>query len=681
MEAELGDSLRRELCWFALGGSELNSCHRGVVWIAAAALVVFAAPPLVYGQPGNDDFANAIQIAGSSGQAAGSNRSATSESAEPIHAGVGGGASVWWRWAAVETGVARFETSGSSFDTVIAVYLGNTVRSLTNVAANDDFNDVASQVFFPTEAGTTYFIAVDGYESDTGDIALRWKQPPPVPNDRFADSVVIGGAAGQVFGTNEGATREAGEPLQADFGAGHSVWWSWTPAARRRAVFSTLGSDFDTVLGVYTGLAVDQLTHIVTNDDFGDLHSMVFFTAEAGTTYHVVVDSFEGEMGTVQLSWRTEAPLPELACAEARSDLADARVARPILYGEDDRHEIFAESSPRIVDAWRATGALVHLSALQDNGDETWTLTGPTLQRSLFACQDERFGNQPLIARCSGFLVRSDMIATAGHCVFEALNDYRFVFGFRMLDPSTVVCTVPDELVYKIDSVVAQSLDEASGSDWALLQLTERVTHTDPLRLRPSGTIAEGAEVLVIGHPIGLPAKIADGARVLDNSRPAFFATDLDAYGGNSGSAVFNSETLEVEGILVRGELPEFVVDGECRRSRICQPGECRGEEVTRVSEFAELVARPRFVRGDANQDASINITDPIFTLNFLFASGAPPPCDDAADVDDDGRVSFGDPVRLLNGLFSSQSIPEPTQVCGSDPTDDALDCTRQGCD
>jgi hypothetical protein len=70
---------------------------------------------------------------------------------------------------------------------------------------------------------------------------------------------------------------------------------------------------------------------------------------------------------------------------------------------------------------------------------------------------------------------------------------------------------------------------------------------------------------------------------------PAFFVANLDTYGGNSGSPVFNSETHKVEGILVRGET-DFTTIGACTVSMRCPNTGCRGEDCTRITEFAHLI-------------------------------------------------------------------------------------------
>jgi hypothetical protein len=81
------------------------------------------------------------------------------------------------------------------------------------------------------------------------------------------------------------------------------------------------------------------------------------------------------------------------------------------------------------------------------------------------------------------------------------------------------------------------------------------------------------------------------------------------------------------------------------------------------------------FIRGDANLDGVLNITDPVRTLNGLFA-GQGIPCEDASDANDDGRVNITDPVATLGHLFQGASAPPaPFPDPGPDPTPDDLTC------
>jgi hypothetical protein len=82
------------------------------------------------------------------------------------------------------------------------------------------------------------------------------------------------------------------------------------------------------------------------------------------------------------------------------------------------------------------------------------------------------------------------------------------------------------------------------------------------------------------------------------------------------------------------------------------------------------------FVRGNANGDANFDLSDGVFTLNFLFNGGAEPPCLDAADTTDDGEVDLSDSVYSFNALFLGGPPPSlPYPGLGVDPTVDVLDC------
>ena len=125
--------------------------------------------------PANDDFADATAITGESGTANGTTANATREEDEPWHNNGEESGSVWWRWTAPKDGEAHFDTQGSGFDTVMAVYTGDSLDSLTPIDANDDAGEYVrwSRCTFAATEGTTYHVAVAGY-SATGDIVLNW---------------------------------------------------------------------------------------------------------------------------------------------------------------------------------------------------------------------------------------------------------------------------------------------------------------------------------------------------------------------------------------------------------------------------------------------------------------------------------------------------------------------------
>jgi subtilisin family serine protease len=269
--------------------------------------VVFA----IIQPPPNDAFTNAIVLDSGGGTVNGTSRNATREAVEPVHCEVGGGKSVWWRWTAPQNQITTISTLGSGFDTVLAVYKGNSVGALTNVVCNDEVpaGFFTSEVIFQAVAGTTYRIAVDGYIGDEGDIVLTLSQAPAITNDNFASRTPINGVNQIIRSSNFGATVEGPEPFHCGNAGGASVWWSWIAPSNVSVILSTAGSTYDTILAVYTGSSLGGLSGVTCNDDHLPpfvLVSEVSFNATAGTTYQIAVEGygngFVAAVGSLTLS-------------------------------------------------------------------------------------------------------------------------------------------------------------------------------------------------------------------------------------------------------------------------------------------------------------------------------------------------------------------------------------------
>ncbi len=481
------------------------------------------------------------------------------------------------------------------------------------------------------------------------------------------------------------------------------------------------------------------------NDDCGlgnvDQSCLSVFL-EAGT-YFIYVNSFAGgETGpySLQLSCvcpRSGTPLmadPEEGASEVAIDtflswngaalpLAGGAVVRKTVYGTDDRLDEFQVTDPRIRSVGDSTVAIVSRSALTLNQDGTYSLPKETLamqyQRDWGRplCDDEPFRGQPTASVCSGFLVAPDVVATAGHCITSSQEcaDFAFIFGFVMLDRTTPVVRVDASQVYSCSEIIAR---QANHADWGLMRLDRAVTDHAPLPIRRSGVITDNRKVMVIGHPLGLPRKYAGGQQttVRDNTNPLIFQANLDVYGGSSGSAVFDADSLQVEGILVAGNV-DFREDGLCDRSVVCPDatGCPEWEGSTRTTLFSgllptfdlylgtsaetlELIASnlpvpwyqpelleaerryywkvearnqcavdegpvwsfttaaagtPFLRRGDCNDDGKVNVADATCALDWLFGGGQQPDCLAALNTNGDADVNLVDAVYLLLFLFS----------------------------
>ena len=159
--------------WSFTGWSDGNAMASRTILVPAGGVSVTAN----FSATSNDMFSGSQPLFGASGTVSQNNLYATLESGEPAHAGVLCGASVWFDWTAPVDGQAVFDTLQSNFDTVLAVYTGNSVDALTAVASNDDYGSgTQSRVSFTAKAGVRYRIAVAGYHSATGTIVLAYNQ-------------------------------------------------------------------------------------------------------------------------------------------------------------------------------------------------------------------------------------------------------------------------------------------------------------------------------------------------------------------------------------------------------------------------------------------------------------------------------------------------------------------------
>lgn len=84
---------------------------------------------------------------------------------------------------------------------------------------------------------------------------------------------------------------------------------------------------------------------------------------------------------------------------------------------------------------------------------------------------------------------------------------------------------------------------------------------------------------------------------------------------------------------------------------------------------------QPLFLRGDANGDGAVNISDAI-TIVLVAIQSHPVDCLDASDADDSGRVDLTDDLMLFHYLFLTGGGPAaPFPGAGGDPTIDSLSC------
>ena len=186
-------TIMRKFAGRGLGSLLRNAGWAKLGWLCLAGWMINVAQA----QPVNNNFASALVITNATGVTNGSNVGATLEPCEisfimgDDFADIDN--SVWFAWTAPSNGMAEFDTAGSDFDTVLAVFTttnGLCATNLSYVAENDDVTNgvQTSQVNFFVFAGNTYYISVNGnadtgFPFDSGNYELNWSLQPSPAND------------------------------------------------------------------------------------------------------------------------------------------------------------------------------------------------------------------------------------------------------------------------------------------------------------------------------------------------------------------------------------------------------------------------------------------------------------------------------------------------------------------
>jgi V8-like Glu-specific endopeptidase len=279
--------------------------------------------------------------------------------------------------------------------------------------------------------------------------------------------------------------------------------------------------------------------------------------------------------------------------------------AQAAYFGRNDVRPVISGSQTPIGIRARSTAVAVLSANISELPSGNLKLDNDIVTAAI--CKGETFEQDPSLSwACSGFLVAPDLIVTAGHCMVNTGEDrhetetycqaFSWLFDYQAdASGKTQLSEISPSRHYHCKQVVyAVNESKPPYRDFAIVQLDRPVTDRAPLKLSaeaPVGTMS------IIGYPLGTPVKSATGGRLLLNniSRQSFITT-LDAFDGNSGSAVFNSAG-SVIGILTGGSPTENwyadkSADGKaCVRLNHCDE---KGENCTDKDDLSSLPAFQR---------------------------------------------------------------------------------------
>ncbi len=262
-----------------------------------------------------------------------------------------------------------------------------------------------------------------------------------------------------------------------------------------------------------------------------------------------------------------------------------------VIYDEDDRRLITELSSDDVNDALAIKSAPSILAQIPN-----WRIdyTDPAvisvrtkdLKSALNFCDGEKYLDQPLVSGCTAFLVGPDLIVTAGHCIKDKYDCKKQSWVLDYDSPGSFIGPTGTISFDKDKTFACRELVSWSQNlklDYAVVRLDREVVGREPLKVRREGKTSSKEDLMVIGHPLGMPKIVTNNITIRDNSLDFVFKTNADTFSGNSGSPVFGLKSGLVEGILIRGE-NDFADDyhRSCKRPLKCYGNECKGESVQR---------------------------------------------------------------------------------------------------
>ncbi|MFO0972019.1 MAG: dockerin type I repeat-containing protein [Phycisphaerae bacterium] len=244
-------------------------------------------------------------------------------------AGAGVSNTVWYTFTPCGSGTVTIDTFGSTYNTVLSMFTGSCGAAAQVACSDDAIGTQARLLNVPVVAGTTYLIKVSDYNLTAGGGTLDFNfsyTPTAPPNDACSAAIVIPGNAAAFNPTpfcTVGATSAPSDPEESCGFTTNSntVWYSFSPCDNGRITVDTNGSDYDTVLSIFTGTC-GSAAELACDDDSGTgLNSqLVNVPVVRGTDYLIKVADFgnpDGGLLNFNFSYTPTSVLPNDICATA----------------------------------------------------------------------------------------------------------------------------------------------------------------------------------------------------------------------------------------------------------------------------------------------------------------------------------------------------------------------------
>ncbi len=544
-----------------------------------------------------------------------------------------------FRHVATEACLLTASTCGSAYDTVLSIHSGCPPTEENELACNDDSCSLQSTVAYEVEAGESYWIRVSGYNGASGDFTLGFGCAEPPPVGEGADITISSMSSIRQMGRLSEVVSISMQSTICNMGS-ESVDWYSNPDPRHPFLVFNLyrmqGGRLEQLGQSWAkhGFAASQTSGVCglacRRDPDGNLGS------GCADIYGVSTNALQ----------RTFGPRYEINPWTGEFVYAGSHIDTTSSQHDPLQHRLTARDAD--IDPAANPGAryFVELFTLShDDTDHTNSLGWQEIDISGSPGGEWDFDFRQVIGNQG-----------------PAIDAWEG--GSRTVIPEGKL--VDDGRCY-LDAHVSENADGTYHYEYALYNL-------DMHRSASSLSIPVGEDVTVTG--IGFSA--------VESSEDGFNNEPWSGVRDNSGVTWSTSSFAEHpdSNPLGWGSLYNFWFDANVApgdggvtlgvyRTDIEGPASFPGS--SRVPGEGDLPPPEGdlFRRGDTDGNGSVELTDAILVLDYLFQGSGAPGCLDTADSDDNGKVDISDAIRLLGWLFlGGEPLPAPgAQECGRDPT------------
>lgn len=241
-------------------------------------------------------------------------------------------------------------------------------------------------------------------------------------------------------------------------------------------------------------------------------------------------------------------------------------------YEDDNRVDFYKIQDPKVQELAKAMSFQIYFDELKGwTFNRYWEiLVKPLTNEGI--CSNERFADQPVMRNdCSGILIGPKKLLLPGNCITDhyCKNDlYYFMFSYHLASSTPLDVMRSKKYFYKCEKLLQRAWDPNSAASYAIIELDKVVEGVTPVKLATHDDIDMKDELIAMGHPDGMPLKVAADAYVADQNK-THFTVSSDIAGSSKGAGIFNARTYELEGMLIGGSKNfENTSDG-CKRAPV----------------------------------------------------------------------------------------------------------------